>query len=116
MSHRKKVEDAITAIDKGPKVLKLYMEMCAKCGTCASQCPVYFGKADKKYNPAARSDLIRGIYKRLTSSSGRFLRLYRLPPLRYLLSLWYRQLGHYPQGTCDPGSVGFDATSNEKSN
>jgi Fe-S oxidoreductase len=73
MSHRQKVEDAITAIDKGPKVLKLYMEMCAKCGTCASQCPVYFGKADKKYNPAARSDLIRGIYKKLTSSSGKLL-------------------------------------------
>jgi Fe-S oxidoreductase len=73
MTHRKKVEDAITAIDKGPKVLKLYMEMCAKCGTCASQCPVYFGKADKKYNPAARSDLIRGIYKRLTSTSGKML-------------------------------------------
>ena len=27
---------AITAIDGGPKVLKVYMEMCARCGTCAS--------------------------------------------------------------------------------
>jgi Fe-S oxidoreductase len=70
---KNKVEAAIAAIDKGPKVLKLYMEMCAKCGTCASVCPVYYGNSEKRINPAVRSDLIRGIYKRLTSSSGKLL-------------------------------------------
>ena len=73
MSRKKEVEVAIAAIKSGPQALKLYMEMCAKCGTCASQCPVYYGKSEKKYNPAARSDLLRGIYKRLTTSSGKLL-------------------------------------------
>ena len=41
---RKSVIDAITSIDNGPRVLKLYMEMCARCGTCADQCPVYQGE------------------------------------------------------------------------
>ncbi len=64
---------AITAIDGGPRVLKLYMEMCARCGTCASQCPVYYGKAEKKYNPVERSDLIRDIYKKHCTTTGKLL-------------------------------------------
>jgi Fe-S oxidoreductase len=62
---------AIEAIDGGPKILKLYMEMCARCGTCAVQCPVYYGSPEKKYNPVVRSDLIRSIYKRRKTPSGR---------------------------------------------
>lgn len=71
-----KAEDvikAITAIDNGPKVLKLYMEMCARCGTCASVCPVYYGEATKKYNPVERSDLIRSIYKKHCTTTGKLL-------------------------------------------
>jgi Fe-S oxidoreductase len=64
---------AIRAIDGGPKVLRLYMEMCARCGTCASQCPVYFGDSAKKYNPVERSDLIRSIYKKHCTTSGKLL-------------------------------------------
>jgi len=64
---------AIKAIDNGPKVLKLYMEMCARCGTCASQCPVYYGKTDTKYNPVVRSDLIRNLHKRYNTTSGKVL-------------------------------------------
>jgi Fe-S oxidoreductase len=65
------VISAITAIDGGPKVLKLYMEMCARCGTCATQCPVYFGSPEKKFNPVLRSDLIRSVYKRHKTTSGK---------------------------------------------
>ncbi len=64
---------AIEAIDEGPKVLRLYMEMCARCGTCAVQCPVYQGSSEQKYNPVVRSDLIRSIYKRHRTTSGRIL-------------------------------------------
>ncbi|UCC79529.1 MAG: (Fe-S)-binding protein [Candidatus Zixiibacteriota bacterium] len=64
---------AIRAIDDGPKVLKLYMEMCARCGTCAAQCPVYFGDSARKYNPVERSDLIRSIYKKYCTTSGKLL-------------------------------------------
>jgi len=67
------VVQAIKAIEKGPQALRLYMEMCAKCGTCASQCPVYYGKSDKKYNPAIRSDLIRSIYKKHCTTTGKLL-------------------------------------------
>jgi len=53
---RKAVINACKGIDNGPRVLKLYMEMCARCGTCAEQCPVYKGDPTRLRNPAARSD------------------------------------------------------------
>ncbi len=31
---------AITAIKQGPRAMQMYMDMCVKCGTCASVCPV----------------------------------------------------------------------------
>jgi Fe-S oxidoreductase len=69
-----KIVEAIKAIKDGPKVLKLYMDLCAKCGTCATACPIYYGDDEKKYNPAHRSDLIRSIYKRHCTTSGKLLR------------------------------------------
>ena len=68
---------AIEAIDGGPQVLKLYMEMCARCGTCAAQCPIYEGSSENEYNPVVRSDLIRSVYKR------------RKPPVERFLEKWW---------------------------
>ncbi len=68
---REQVVASITAIKKGPRAMRLYMEMCAKCGTCASVCPVYYGKSEKRYNPAERTDLIRRIYKKHATISGK---------------------------------------------
>ncbi len=70
---KKKVVDAVKAIKKGPRAMRMYMEMCAKCGTCATVCPVYYGKADKRYNPAERTDVIRRIYRKHCTLSGSLL-------------------------------------------
>ena len=70
---KEEVVNAITAIDKGPQVLKLYMEMCAKCGTCADQCPIYQGEPTELRNPAKRSDLIRSVFKKHKTLSGKLL-------------------------------------------
>lgn len=64
---------SITAMEHGPRALKVYMDNCVKCGTCAEVCPVYYGDPQKKYNPAARSDLIRSIYKRHSTTTGKLL-------------------------------------------
>ena len=67
------VVKAVEAIENGPCVLRIYMEECAKCGTCAEVCPVYYGQSDRRMNPADRSDLIRRIYKARKTTSGRLL-------------------------------------------
>ncbi len=66
-----KVVNAVEGIRKGPRALRMYMEMCARCGTCASVCPVYYGSSEKRYNPVERSDLIRRVYKEYCTASGR---------------------------------------------
>jgi len=70
-SVKQKVVDAIKAIKNGPRAGRMYMEMCAKCGSCSNVCPVYYGKKDKRYNPAERTDLIRRIYRKYCTISGR---------------------------------------------
>ena len=66
------IED-IKAIKNGPLSMRLYMEICAKCGTCAEVCPVYYGDSDKRLNPAVRSDKIRQIYNKYCTTSGKYL-------------------------------------------
>ncbi len=68
---REKVIESVKAIKDGPLQLRLYMEICAKCGTCSTVCPVYYGNSEKKMNPAERSDLIRRIYKKYNTVSGK---------------------------------------------
>ncbi len=64
---------AIKGIRKGPRALRMYMEMCAKCGVCASACPVYYGAQEKRYHPAERTDIVRRIYRKHCTWSGRLL-------------------------------------------
>jgi len=68
---RQAVVNACKSIDNGPRVLKLYMEMCAKCGTCADQCPVYQGEPTDLRNPVIRSNLIRSVFKKYSTPSGK---------------------------------------------
>jgi Fe-S oxidoreductase len=68
---KEQVVDSINAIKDGPRALRMYMEMCVKCGTCASVCPVYYGKPEKRYNPAERTDIIRRIYRKHNTLGGR---------------------------------------------
>lgn len=57
-----KVVEAVRSIKDGPRVLQLYMDICAKCGTCARQCHVTQSDPDLRTNPAFRSDRIRKLY------------------------------------------------------
>jgi Fe-S oxidoreductase len=68
---KEQVIDSIKAMKDGPRAMRMYMEMCVKCGTCASVCPVYYGKSEKRYNPAERTDLIRRIYRKYNTVGGR---------------------------------------------
>ena len=57
-----KVAEAVKAIKHGPRSLQLYMDICAKCGTCSRQCHVSQGDPCRRANPACRSDHIRNLY------------------------------------------------------
>ena len=70
---KEQVAKAIKGMKTGPLPGRLYLEICAKCGTCAKECPIYFGSPEKRMNPADRSDLIRNIYKEGNTTLGKLL-------------------------------------------
>ncbi|MEN2974345.1 MAG: (Fe-S)-binding protein [Candidatus Caldarchaeales archaeon] len=52
--------------------LKLSLEACTHCGTCAEACPVYIGSGRERiYSPVYRSDMLRRIYKKHFTLSGK---------------------------------------------
>ncbi len=71
-----KVVEGIKAIKNAPAALRLPMEICARCGTCADVCPIYYGKSEKELNPVIRSDLVREIYNRFYTPSGKLKSLF----------------------------------------
>jgi len=54
------------------KSLKVFMESCVKCGSCTDKCHNFLGTADPNNMPVARQELLRKIYRRYFSASGRY--------------------------------------------
>lgn len=54
--------------------LALTMEYCAKCNTCSSACHIYkAANGDEIYRPSFRADVLRRMYKRHFTPSGKYL-------------------------------------------
>ena len=53
--------------------LDTYLGTCAKCNNCAEQCQVYQTSRDQRDLPAWRSDLLRKVYKKYFTTSGKLL-------------------------------------------
>ncbi len=47
------------------------MDICVRCGACADKCHFYIGSGDPKNMPVLRAELIRSIYRRYFTLSGR---------------------------------------------
>jgi Fe-S oxidoreductase len=55
--------------------LRLALEACTHCGTCAEACPLYIGSGrNKLYSPVYRTDMLRKIYKRYFTLTGKIFR------------------------------------------
>ncbi len=53
---------------------RLFMDICVRCGACADKCHFFLGSADPKNMPVLRAELIRSVYRRYFTLSGRILR------------------------------------------
>ncbi|MFH1091295.1 MAG: (Fe-S)-binding protein, partial [Pseudomonadota bacterium] len=51
--------------------LKLFMDICVRCGACAGKCPVFIGTGDPMNTPAARIELARKVYQKCFTAGGR---------------------------------------------
>lgn len=50
---------------------KLFMEICVRCGACADKCHFYIGGGDPKNMPVLRAELLRSVWRRYFTESGR---------------------------------------------
>ena len=51
--------------------VRLFMDICVKCGACADKCQFFLGTGDPKNMPVARADLFRKVYKRYFTLGGK---------------------------------------------
>ncbi len=49
----------------------LFMDICVRCGACADKCHFYLGSADPKNMPVMRAELMRSVYRRYFTLTGR---------------------------------------------
>jgi Fe-S oxidoreductase len=52
--------------------LQVYLDSCVKCGACTDKCHYFLGTGDPKNMPVARQDLLRSVYRRYFTISGRY--------------------------------------------
>ena len=53
---------------------RLFMDICVRCGACADKCHFYLGSSDPKNMPVARAELVRSVYRRYFTLTGRIFR------------------------------------------
>ena len=55
------------------RALRVYMDSCVKCGACTDKCQFFLGSGDPKNMPVARQDLLRKVYRRNFTWTGKFV-------------------------------------------
>ncbi len=50
---------------------RLFMDICVRCGACADKCHFYIGSGDPKNMPVMRAELMRSVYRRYFTLTGK---------------------------------------------
>ena len=69
-------EKAVAKLDellKKYKSLQVYLDICVKCGSCTDKCQFYLGTKDPRNMPVARQELLRSVYRKYMTLSGKVL-------------------------------------------
>jgi Fe-S oxidoreductase len=53
--------------------LKLFMDICVRCGACADKCHFFIGSGDPKNMPVLRAELLRSVYRKKFTTGGKIL-------------------------------------------
>jgi len=53
--------------------VKLFMDICVRCGACADKCHFFIGSGDPKNMPVMRAELIRSVYRKKFTTGGKLL-------------------------------------------
>ena len=53
--------------------LKVFMDVCVRCGACADKCHFFLGTGDPKNMPVLRAELLRSVYRKDFTTAGKLL-------------------------------------------
>ena len=53
--------------------LRLFLDVCVRCGACADKCHFFIGSGDPKNMPVMRAELLRSIYRKDFTTAGKLL-------------------------------------------
>ena len=53
--------------------LKVFLDICVRCGACADKCHFFLGSGDPKNMPVLRAELLRSVYRNDFTTAGRIL-------------------------------------------
>ncbi|RPJ20721.1 MAG: (Fe-S)-binding protein [Desulfobacteraceae bacterium] len=53
--------------------LKIFMDICVRCGACADKCHFFIGGGDPRNMPVLRAELLRSVYRREFTTAGKIL-------------------------------------------
>lgn len=53
--------------------LRVFMDICVRCGACADKCHFFLGSGDPKNMPVLRAELLRSVYRREFTTAGKIL-------------------------------------------
>ena len=54
------------------RAFQVYLDTCVKCGACTDKCHYFLGTGDPKNMPVARQDLLRSVYLRYFTFTGKY--------------------------------------------
>ncbi len=76
--------------------LRVFLDICVKCGSCTDKCHYYLGTTDAYNMPVARQDLLRKVYRRYFTFAGKFFGKLGIPEFvgatdltKEVLDEWY---------------------------
>ena len=52
---------------------RLFLDICVRCGACADKCHFYIGGGDPKNMPVVRAELLRSVYRKYCTTSGKVM-------------------------------------------
>ncbi len=53
--------------------LRIFLDICVRCGACADKCHYFLGSGDPKNMPVMRAELLRSVYRRDYSLAGKLM-------------------------------------------
>ena len=56
--------------------LKIFMDICVRCGACADKCHFFIGGGDPKNMPVLRAELLRSVYRKEFTTAGKIMGMF----------------------------------------